>query len=303
MFLKKINLLQKKILPKIIIPLIIAGIALVIAFLGYVIFAQRILFIYDPYTMRVSNSDTAQIRKAGLRHHLFINPIEATHENFHEIYENLSDEEKEKKLVITAYLYSMLKDNEEYRNFFNNSILYIYGPFFDYEQSENPINVSISVSNSTRLKRFLQRFEELVFFIPESIYEEADTIEPESTLISILIGNFHSYGDNIQKFSLDEGMGRNSELFEQGTINVICIRELSPGARSLITESGGKVLFFDYFNSRNLRQSFYINTETAFSASLMYDYKKTLDKIFKNMRKNSEKRISYMAAFSLSQQK
>ena len=301
-FKKKLNLLQKNILPQIIKPLIISGIAIFIAFLGYVIFAQRILFIYDPYTMRISNSDTSQIKRAGLRHQLFIKPIEATHENFYEIYENLSDKEKEKKLVITAYLYSMFKDNKDYRNFLDNSRLYIYGPFFDYEQSEYPINVSISVSNKRKVKRFFKKFEKLVFFIPESIYEKADTIEPESTLIAELIENFHSQDDNnVKKLPLGEEMGKNPELFEKGAINVICIRSLSPGARSLITESGGQVLFFDYFNSRNLRQSFHISTETAFSASLRYDYEKTLDKIFKNMRKNSEKKISYIATFSLSQ--
>ncbi|MCL2792545.1 MAG: hypothetical protein FWD87_05570 [Spirochaetaceae bacterium] len=301
-FEEKIELLQKNIkvsLSQIIVPVIIPVIAIFIAVLSFVIFSQRVLFIYDPYTIKISNLDISQIKRAGIKHQLFIKPIEAQYGNFPEIFENLSDRDKRRKIVITAYLYSMLKSNEEYNNFFNNSILYIYGPLFDYEQSENPITVFKSISNEERLRHFLNRFKELVFFMPESIYERVGSVEPESTLISLLTEKFYSQSaGSVNKLPFAGGMGRNSEHFKDGSINILCIRRLSPGARSLITESDGKVIFFDYVNSRNLRQSFYVNTETTSSASLSYDYKKTLHKMFKIMGKSTEKGISYVSVFS-----
>jgi hypothetical protein len=305
MFLNKIiKLLQKLFFTHITLPVIISLIAIFTIFFSFVIFAQRILFIYDPYTIEISNCNVSQIKKSGLRHLLFIKTLEANYENFPEIYKNISDKEKEKSIVISTYLYSMFKDNEEYKAFFNNSKLHLYGPLFDYEQAADTINVFTSISNKTELKYFLEDFEKLIFYIPESIYEKKDFIEPENTLISLLTDIFYSAkasgknNGNVLIQPLDEKMGKNAVSPENNSIAVLCLRKISPGARSLITESDGKFIFFDYINSRNLRNTLYVKKETVFSSSISYDYKKSLDKIFKIIGEKSEKRIDYIAVFS-----
>ena len=305
-FEKKLKLIQEKIKlfpQQLILPIVIPLIAIFTIFLTFVIFAQRILFIYDPYTIRISNYNISQIKKTGIRHNLFVKFVAANYEDFPEIYKNISEKQKRKNIVITSYLYSMFKDDKEYEDFFNNSRLHIYGPLFDYLQSDepdDPIAVSVSISNKEKIKNFLKECEELVFFIPESIYGKADFIEPEKTLISLLTENFYSLKNdgNVIKSSLSEKMGKDSVSFNNNSIIVLCFRKISPGARSLITESGGKVVFFDYINGFNLKKSLYINKDAAFSLSLSYDYKYTLDKIFKNIGENPEKRINYMAVFS-----
>ena len=312
-FEEKLKLLHEKIklfisriiLPVVIpvaIPVIIPIIAIFLVFFSFTVFSQRILFIYDPYTIKISDYTIPQIKRSGIRHRLFIEPIETTYEKFSEIYGKMSDKEKEKKLVISAYLYSRLKDKEEYKTFFNDKKVYIYGPLFDYEKNAGQIALSAAVSNKTKLNYFLKECSNLVFLIPESIYEKADIIEPEKTLISFLEESLYSQKKDTnaatKKLPLSEKMEKNTHLFESNSIIVLCLRKISPGARSFITESGGKVVFFDYINSRNLKNSLYINKETSFSASLSYDYKDTLDKIFKIMGENSEKGVNYMAVFS-----
>ncbi|MCL2481550.1 MAG: hypothetical protein FWF38_07550, partial [Spirochaetaceae bacterium] len=271
LFTKKLKLLHEKIfLTQIFLPFLITAIAIFTIILTFLIFTQRILFIYDPYTIKISNYNISQIKRAGIRNNLFIKPIKAKYEDFHEIFEKLSEREKGKKLIISAYLYSMLKDIEEYKNFFNNSQIYIYGPLFDYEQNSDPITVSTSISNKTKLKYFLKECNNLIFFLPDPIYEKRDFIEPENTLISLLTENFYSLKENgnVIKLPLSQNMEKNSVIFESSSIIVLCLRKISHGNRSLITESGGKVVFFDYINSRNLKNTLYLYKDDSFSTSL-----------------------------------
>ncbi|MCL2705181.1 MAG: hypothetical protein FWE72_03125 [Spirochaetaceae bacterium] len=305
-FIQKLKLLHEKIvLPQIFLPVIITVIAILTIIFTFIIFAQRVIFIYDPYTIKISGYNISQIKRTGIRNHVFVKPIETKFEDFHKIYENLSEKEKEKKIIISAYLYSMLKDNEEYKLFFNNSNIYIYGPLFDYEQNDDPISVSTSISNKTKISYFFRESRNLVFFIPEPIYRKANTIEPESTLISLLTENFDSLENNgnVVKMPLSDNVEKSTLVFENDAIIVLCLRKISTGIKSLITESEGKVIFFDYINNYNLRNSFNFSKEASFSASLSYDYKDTLDKIFKIMGENSEKGINYVAVFSFFQKR
>jgi len=295
--LKLIQKIKKLIIPPVVIPII----AIFMAFLCYVIFSPRVLFIYDPFTLRISNLTIPEIKRIGLRHHLFVRPIAATYDDFPFVFFNLSDRDKSRGIIITAHLYSMLKNNEKYADFFNNSRIFIYGPLFDYEQSTNAINVSVSISDKPRLKYFLKELEKLIFFIPESIYGRANFVEPENTLISLLIESFYSARNNgtVEKLPLAENFRRDSIFFEDNSLTVLCIRRITPSVRNLVTEADGKILFFDYVNSRNLAGSIYVNESGGVSMSLSYDYRQSLHKIFKVMTQTAEKKIGYKAVFTL----
>jgi len=307
-FIRKLKLIQENIkllFPQVFLPVIISIAAILVVILSFAIFAQRILFIYDPYTIKISGYNVSQIKKAGIRNHLFIKPIETRYEDFHKIYENLSEKEKQKKIIMSAYLYSMLKDNEEYKLFFNNSKIHIYGPFFDYKQNSGSLFVSTSISNQTELKYFLKECNDLIFFISEPIYEKPELPEPENTFISLLTENFYSLKNNgdVIKLPFSEKNEKNKALFESNSVIVFCFRKVTPVLRNLIKESGGKAIFFDYINSYNLKESLYSDKDIYFFSSLSYDYKDTLDKIFKNMGENSEKGINYIAIFAFFQQR
>jgi len=294
--LKQFSKNIKSHLPHIILPVLISLSAIFAVILSFFIFSQRIFFFYDPHTLKISNYSISQIKRAGLKYQLFIKPIETNYEDFPEIFNNLSDKEKRKKIIITSYLYSMLREKEE---FFDNCTLLLYGPLFDYERDIDSIDVQISISNKTNLGIFLRESEKLVFFVPESILFKAVKAEPETTLISMLSDVFYSLKKDGTTTLLSFGnIGKNPLFFEENSINVLCLRKITQEYRSLITESGGKVLFFDHINSRNLKNSLYVNKDSGFSASLSYDYKYSLDKIFKNILEKTEKKVNYVAVFS-----
>ncbi len=296
---------KKKYTIEFLTPVLIPVIALAVAILSFNIFASQAIFIYDPYTFRISDISVSQIKKIGARRHISVKPIVSDYKNFPEIYNNLSDKEKRKKIIISSYLYSMFYNNEEYKNLLNNSGIYLYGPLFDYENKIDKSNISIDILNKEKLEYFLKKCEEIAFFIPESVYGKSDSAEPEHTLISLLTENFYSLKNsrNIIKLPFSENMGKSSAQLNiqenSNSLTILCLRKISAGNRNLIKDFKGKILFFDYINSNNLQNSIYKKNDFTNSASLSYDYKHTLDKIFQNISEKSEKEINYNAVFSL----
>ncbi len=281
------------------LPLLTIILSLLAVAVSFYASAERVFFIYDPYTIEMSALSVSDMEKAALREEKILESFEAFPETAWGIAEKILSGRPESVVIVTSWLYTAGGFGPAVAGAERSGTLFLFGPLFDYSRDYPGLAVSEEFL-------FPQDFaagagakaggaegsadagaadagggnsglpagmKSIVFYLPEAVYQREKMPEPEKGMIDALSEKFLEKNPSASIILRETGESGSFQP-EKRELSVFCRRTMDVSLLRSITGHEKNTVFFDFinFSKKIATPSGRAPTETILTPPLFFSY-------------------------------